>query len=290
MLHTHHHAGDAGGDAAYRPSTLSAYAQTIECVIGAMHAHVAAPLSLEEMAEIACLSPFHFNRVFRSLIGIPPGEFLAALRLDAAKRLLLTTSLSVTDVCFELGYASLGTFTTRFKQLVGLSPLRLRQLAGEIEPLALGSRTGGRRETPTALRLAAVPTRGVSGSIAAPEPFVGLIFAGLFPRPIPQGRPVACVTLAAPGRYQIAPVPDGRYYLLAAAVPRSPRAQTYLLSDPAPLVGIAERLVLVREGCSDAAVDLVLHPRRAADPPILGVFPPLLAMAATAQTRAYAFA
>ena len=286
MLQTH----SLGDTSAYRASTLSAYTQAIERVIGAMHAHVATPLSLEEMAEIACQSPFHFNRMFRSLIGIPPGEFLAALRLDAAKRLLLTTSLSVTDVCFELGYSSLGTFTTRFKQLVGLSPLQIRRLAGAIAPLDLGSLAGRERESQRTRSLAVVPTQGVSGTIATPERFAGLIFAGLFPKPIPQGRPVACVTLTAPGHYQIAPVPDGRYYLLAAAVPRSPTAQTYLLSAAAPLVGIVERPVLVRDGRSMASVDLVLRPRRAADPPILGVFPPLLASHAALRAQEYAYA
>lgn len=282
---THHH----GGAGAYRASTLAAHAETIERVIGAMHAHVAAPLSLEEMAEIACLSPFHFNRMFRALIGIPPGEFLAALRLDAAKRLLLTTPLSVTDVCFELGYASLGTFTTRFKQLIGLSPLQLRLLAGDLEPLALGSPPPARGEAREARSLVTAAS-GVSGTITTSNPFAGLIFAALFPRPIPQGRPAACVTLAAPGRYQIPRVPDGRYFLLGAAVPRSEHPQTYLLSDAALLVGIAERPAVVQDGRASASVDLVLRPRWPADPPILGVFPPLLAAAAAARARVYAYA
>lgn len=281
------HLGDAG---MYRASTLSAYSQTIERVIGAMHAHVSAPLALEAMAEIACLSPFHFNRKFRSLIGIPPGEFLAALRLDAAKRLLLTTSLSVTDVCFELGYASLGTFTTRFKQLVGLSPLQLRLLAGEIDLSTLAALLDERHERRHALSLSTVSDHGVRGTIAVPAPFDGLIFAGLFPKPVPQGRPVACTTLDAPGRYQIAPVPDGRFYLLAAAVPRSPSARTYLMSSASPLVGIAERPVLVSDGRADATVDLVLRPRRPVDPPILGVFPPLLASRAAVRAGEYAYA
>ncbi|HKS69612.1 MAG TPA: helix-turn-helix transcriptional regulator [Ktedonobacterales bacterium] len=281
-----HHLGDAA-PYSYRSSTLSVHEQTIERVIGAMHEHMSAPLALEEMAEIACLSPFHFNRMFRSLIGIPPGEFLSALRMDAAKRLLLTTSLSVTDVCFELGYASLGTFTTRFKQLVGLSPLQLRLLAGEIDLSTLAALLDERRERRHALSLSTVSDHGVRGTIAVPAPFDGLIFAGLFPKPVPQGRPVACTTLDAPGRFQIAPVPDGRYYLLAAAVPRS---RISLLSDAAPRVGVAERPVVVSDGRADATVDLVLRPRRPVDPPILGVFPPLLASRATLRAREYVYA
>ncbi len=166
-------------ESAYRMGTVASYALAVERVIQAMRAQLAEPLSLEEMAEIACLSPFHFNRVFRSITNIPPGEFLAVQRLDAAKRLLLTTSLSVTDVCFELGYTSLGTFTTRFKQLAGMSPLQLRQLAGVLAFTTVNPRYAG---YPGAQRLTFLRdggVYGVRGSITAPGPLSGLIFIGL---------------------------------------------------------------------------------------------------------------
>jgi len=265
---------------AYRASTLTSHSLAVERVLQAMRAQLSEPLSLEEMAEIACLSPFHFNRTFRSITGLPPGEFLVALRMDAAKRLLLTTSLSVTDVCFDLGYASLGTFAKRFKQMVGLSPLQLRQFADDFTPTSLEPLDAGYRE---ARSVAAIHDRGVSGSISAPGPFTGLIFVGLFPRPIPRYRPVACLTLAAPGRFQIGLVPDGRYYLLAAALPWSQSALTYLLPETGLLVGVAEQPVLVRDGRSSVPVDLALRPLQVTDPPILGVFPSLLATPAASR-------
>lgn len=258
-----------------RPSTFASYALAVENVIEAMRVHVSEPLSLAEMAEMAYLSPFHFHRIFRSLTGIPPGEFLAALRLDAAKRLLLTTSLSVTDVCFELGYTSLGTFTTRFTHLIGLSPLQVRHLAAAEAPPALEPLDARSRQV---RRLAAVHHRGVSGSITAPDAFAGLIFVGLFPKPIPQSRPVACATLTAPGPYQMAPTPDGRYYLLAAAVPWSPGVLTYLMPEAGLLVAVAEQPVLVRGGWASAPVDLALRPFQVTDPPLLVVPPSLLAL------------
>lgn len=259
---------------AFRPATLTAYGQTVERVIQSMRAQLSEPLSLEEMAEIAYLSPFHFNRIFRSITDIPPGEFLASLRLGAAKRLLLTTTLSVTDVCFELGYTSLGTFTTRFKQFVGFSPLQLRQMADElasapIQPLLVAH---------SEMRLlGATRIGGVRGSITAPDSFSGLIFAGLFPKFIAQNGPVACTTVSAPGAFQIGPVPDGRYYLLAAALPWSQNALTYLLPERGMLVGVSEQSVVVRDGQASAPVELVLRPPCLTDPPILGVFPPLQA-------------
>lgn len=263
---------------AFRADTLAAYSSAVECVIQAMHTHISEPLTLDEMAEIASLSPFHFNRMFRTITGIPPGEFLSALRLEAAKRLLLTTSLNATDICMDLGYASVGTFVTRFKQLIGVSPLQLRYLASDFTATSLQTRVSQRVE---AQRMTVGHAHGVSGYITAPDAFNGLIFAGLFPKPIPHNRPVACVTLAAPGRYQILSVPDGLYYLLAAAVPWSRSALTYLLPEHGLLVAVAERPVLVRGGQASAPLDLALRPRHLADPPILGVFPPLIAGSAT---------
>ncbi|HEU5440661.1 MAG TPA: helix-turn-helix transcriptional regulator [Ktedonobacterales bacterium] len=270
---------------AYRASTLTSYALAVERVIQTMRAQLSEPLSLEEMAEIACQSPFHFNRVFRSITSIPPGEFLAALRLDAAKRLVLTTSLSVTDVCFDLGYTSLGTFTTRFKQLVGLSPVQLRQLADELAAAPLAP-LEARIHKPQSLT--ALHEEGIQGTIAAPDSFGGLIFVGLFPRPVPQGHPIACTTLAAPGHFQLGPVPDGLYYLRAAALPWSLGALNYLLPESGLLVAAAEQPVRVRNGRADAPVALALRPHRAADPPILGVFPPLLTTPVVRETRVLA--
>jgi AraC-like DNA-binding protein len=265
-----------------RANTISGYSQVVERVIGTMRAHLSEPLALEEMAEIACLSPFHFHRVFRSVTGIPPSAFLGALRLEAAKRLLLTTSLRVTDVCFELGYASLGTFTTRFTHLIGVSPMQIRQLAERVEPSFLGSAVSDARGT---RRAATAHATGVSGAVTVPSSFSGLIFAGLFPFSIPQGHPVACVTLAAPGSYQMSAVPDGRYYLLGVALPQAQSALPYLLPGAGLLVGVGERPALVGDGRASAPVNLALRPLRAADPPILGVFPPLLAAATALPAR-----
>src|SRR6266568_4529467 len=116
-----------------RESTLAAYGQAVENSIQVMHNHLAEQITLDELADSACLSPFHFSRVFRQMIGLPPGEFLAALRLQTARELLLSTDRSVLDVCFDVGYTSTGTFTTRFSQLVGVSPGNLRRRAQVFE-------------------------------------------------------------------------------------------------------------------------------------------------------------
>lgn len=283
----------------YRASTFIGYTHAVERVIQTMRARLAeplaSPLSLDEMSEIACLSPFHFTRVFSAVTGLPPGEFSAALRLDAAKRRLLTTSLNVTDVCFDLGYTSLGTFGQRFKRLTGMSPLQLRQVAEQFTPLtpegvqrraeaAVEARRGRPGMAPEMAR-EMERAGGVCGVVTAPVDFTGLIFLGLFARPIPQERPIACATIAAPGPFQLmpsaelgaGPIADGRYYLFAAALPWSSHPLTYLAPDAGLLVGAGERAITLRAGMALAPVHLALRPRQLTDPPILGVFPPLQA-------------
>jgi AraC-like DNA-binding protein len=79
-------------------------------------------VSLEQAAREACLSPFHFHRLFTSAFGETPHEFITHRRLDHAKRLLAAGNMSVTEVCFEIGYSSLGTFSQKFHALAGRSP------------------------------------------------------------------------------------------------------------------------------------------------------------------------
>jgi AraC-like DNA-binding protein len=86
-------------------------------------------VTLENAAREACLSPFHFNRLFTQAFGETPHEFVTRVRIDAAKRLLLSENDSVTDICLEVGYESLGSFSSRFRSLTGLSPTAFRREA-----------------------------------------------------------------------------------------------------------------------------------------------------------------
>jgi AraC-like DNA-binding protein len=228
-------------------------------------------MPLGTLAEIACLSQYHFVRVFRSVTGIPPGEFLAALRLDRAKRLLLTTDLSVIEVCYEVGYESLGTFTTRFTRLVGIPPGRLRRLPEELGPVLTAA-----HEREVALPPLAACHTSVIGRIHAPDFAGGPIYVGLFPSAIAQARPVTGVLLPAPGAYRLSAVPDGSYKLLAAALPAARDLVEYLLPGGALRVASAPDLLTVRAGRVHGTTDLVLRPPRAIDPPILVALPALL--------------
>jgi AraC-like DNA-binding protein len=79
------------------------------------------PLRLCELAAAAGLSEFHFLRAYRAAFGETPHEHFSRLRLEHAKR-LLAHGAAVTEVCFAVGYSSLGSFSTRFASLTGQSP------------------------------------------------------------------------------------------------------------------------------------------------------------------------
>jgi AraC-like DNA-binding protein len=82
---------------------------------------------LEEAARAACLSPWHFHRLYATAFHETPHDFVTRLRIDEAKRRLAVGSDSATDICFDLGYESLGTFSWRFRNLVGCSPREYRR-------------------------------------------------------------------------------------------------------------------------------------------------------------------
>src|SRR4051812_16414952 len=89
--------------------------RAVERAIQHMNENLSEPLTIDDLADVAMFSKFHFSRIFRNITGIPPGRFLSAVRLQEAKRLLLSTSLTVADISSQVGYSSIGTFSTRFK-------------------------------------------------------------------------------------------------------------------------------------------------------------------------------
>jgi AraC-like DNA-binding protein len=85
------------------------------------------PINLPDISAEANLSPYHFLRVHKLAYGETPHEFLTRLRIERAKTLLARGSHNVTEACFEVGFSSLGSFSTLFNQRVGLSPSEYRR-------------------------------------------------------------------------------------------------------------------------------------------------------------------
>ncbi len=84
------------------------------------------PLDLDAMAGEAGYSRSHFARAFAAAYGETPRTYLTRRRIERAKTLLRTANLSVTEICFVVGFSSLGSFSGRFRQLVGQSPSEYR--------------------------------------------------------------------------------------------------------------------------------------------------------------------
>jgi AraC-like DNA-binding protein len=89
----------------------------------------ARPLDVEALARGVNMSAGHLSRQFRLAYGESPYSFLMTRRIERAMALLRRGDVSVTDVCFEVGFSSLGTFSTRFTELVGMSPSAYRRRA-----------------------------------------------------------------------------------------------------------------------------------------------------------------
>jgi AraC-like DNA-binding protein len=88
------------------------------------------PLDLRALAREAHVSPRHFSRSFRRVFGETPYQYLLSRRLERARHLLRTTEMTVAEVCLEVGFTSVGSFTTTFKRHVGVSPTTFRQAYG----------------------------------------------------------------------------------------------------------------------------------------------------------------
>src|SRR5690606_34322267 len=82
----------------------------------------AQPLNVEDLARGVHMSAGHLSREFRRIYGEPPYSYLMTRRIERAMTLLRRGDLTVTEICFAVGFSSLGTFSTRFSDLVGVSP------------------------------------------------------------------------------------------------------------------------------------------------------------------------
>lgn len=203
--------------------------------VAAMNKRYSEPLTLKEIAAEVFVSPYHFTRVFARATGVTPGRYLTSVRLFAAKRLLLTTDFTVSDIVCSVGYNSVGTFTSRFTRAVGMSPTQYRD-PKVAELLVVVSQEysclPGVEQMRRARHLkprSPGPSHTISGSVDIPtEAGPTDVLVAVFPEAVPQGSPVAYEVFSATGRaeFTIADVPTGPHVVIAAAVPKGDRTRT----------------------------------------------------------------
>lgn len=93
----------------------------------AMDRAYAQPLDIPALARIACVSEAHFIRSFRATFGETPHRYLQRRRVERSMFLLCETDRSVTDICFDVGFSSLGTFSRTFREIMGETPTAYRR-------------------------------------------------------------------------------------------------------------------------------------------------------------------
>jgi AraC family transcriptional regulator len=247
----------------------------VERVIHTMRENLGERITMDDMARTAMFSKFHFSRIFLRVTGISPGRFLSALRLQEAKRLLLTTTMTVADISHVVGYNSIGTFSSRFRASVGVSPSEYRQYGGFVAPID-EPRPGGTTHPGV--------VRGHIWSMPGCRP--GTVVVGLFPGRIAQGAPVRHAIRSSIGPFEMTGVPAGSWHVLAHSVEADHETQD---GRPAnrPYVATFGPVNISASGAGGVRdFDMWLRPPRVFDPP------PLLAqldhrMLASTSTRAW---
>ncbi|WP_053367842.1 helix-turn-helix domain-containing protein [Bacillus sp. FJAT-27245] len=234
--------------------------------------HLYDHITLDKLASHVSYSPYHFSRMFKEETGLPPLYFVSSMRLQRAKELLLNTNLSVRDIGLEIGQQSLGTFTTRFTKSVGVTPAHFRNTREEAENLL---HTLEQLDGKTKRQQFANSPLSVKGTVSSNEEFEGVILAGLFPKPIPEGLPLYGTLLFSLGDFQFHNVKPGLYYLFATSVPWGMDAQSFLIPHQT-LRYKPTGPILVNGNEQVPHQDLLLRPAQLDDPPILISIPRLM--------------
>ncbi|MBD0382192.1 helix-turn-helix domain-containing protein [Paenibacillus sedimenti] len=251
---------------------VTALHSEIDEVIAYIHRHIYEPLPLSQLASYVAYSPYHFTRIFKERIGLPPLYYVSSLRLQKAKDLLLRTNLSIRDIGLEIGQQSLGTFTTRFTERVGVTPSEFRSSALQADNhLRSLQKLNDWRTTDLVLN----PYSRIEGIVQAETPFEGIILIGLFAKPIPEGLPLYGTLLGSLGEFCFTDVKPGTYYLMATSVSWGMQAMDVLLPQ-ATLRTRSKEPIIVGPYSSVPHQKVTLYPPRLDDPPILISLPLLM--------------
>lgn len=250
--------------------THESHRQAILRVLPFMRERLTEEVDLRQMADVAIMSPFHFVRTFREQTGLPPARFLGALRIEVAKRRLIETDESILDICHQVGYTSLGSFSSRFTEMVGLSPGRFRQLGKHFY-----------RDLPELMQVvsscplpAGAPVLAAGVERQHPDQ---VVFTGLFSTPIPQGRPMSCAVLLDRDQqdFRVAAPRDGTAFLFAVAMDAGAPPVDILIGGSAVRAAAASGPLRFDQG-PPQGLRLRLRLLDPLDPPMLLALPLLL--------------
>ncbi|MFI6928338.1 helix-turn-helix transcriptional regulator [Nonomuraea spiralis] len=240
--------------------------------IANMNERLAEPLELRDHAQTAHMSLFHFHRTFHTITTTTPGRFLTALRIAEAKQMLVRTSTSILDISISVGYSSLGTFTSQFTRLVGLSPGRFRSQARKVADVPVIELMNVNR----APQPDSSPLHLECWVRERPDRAPGLTVIGLFPSHIAQTRPISCTVTTSPGPILV-PVSrsSAKVVVLAISMAAEATVEQVLMetSEASMYVGRGSDMTLGDHISSSEVVYIQLRKRQLTDPPLLTAFP-----------------
>ncbi|WP_238021600.1 helix-turn-helix domain-containing protein [Oceanobacillus jordanicus] len=258
---------------AEKKSISQEQSETVGKAIRYMKENLDDTITLNDLAEFVGYSSFHFSRMFKHVTGISPRYYLSALRIEQGKKLLANPSVSpsVIKTLLSLGFQSIGSFSSRFKQFVGLTPKEFNKRVKELHQF-LNEYDG---EAEQVHGQALINTSNLMVRIKIPKSFNGYIFIGLFPRPIPDQVPILGKVITHKQEYCVfESIPEGVYYVLTAAIEKSFNPLDYFLLENA-LRGKYELPISFEEKIS-RELEITLRPPLPNDPPILINLPKLL--------------
>ncbi|MBB6735305.1 helix-turn-helix domain-containing protein [Cohnella zeiphila] len=254
----------------------------IDEAIAYIHRHMDEPIQLASWSRHVGYSPYHFIRLFKTQTGLSPHYYLSSIRLQRAKDLLIRTSLPVRDIAMQVGQQSLGSFTTRFAEKIGVTPAIFREqqnhVGSHLESLMDLSERGVAERMGTG-------GAEVGGTVRSEIPFQGAVFIGLFEKPIPENVPLHGTILLSLGGFQFSNVKPGTYYLMATSVSWGMSSHDILLPH-ATLRTRNHEPIIVESDEDSHRKQVTLHPPHPDDPPIL-VSLPLLMSRFLARTSSF---
>jgi AraC-like DNA-binding protein len=251
--------------------SLNSYPE-IDEVITYIHRHLYDPLPLSRLASHAAYSQYHFSRIFKERMGLTPLYYVSSLRLQMAKQLLVRTNMNIRDIGLEIGQLSLGTFTTRFTEKVGVTPSEFRNSARQAGSIlrALESLDDWRDVQPFSRHHGIV-----RGTIQTEVSFEGVVLIGLFAKPIPEGMPLYGTLIRSGGEFMFQNVKPGTYYLMATSVSWEMQAVDFLLPE-VTLRTRSKEPIIVESGSTIPYQLVKLFLPSPDDPPILVSLPFLM--------------
>ncbi|WP_435123302.1 helix-turn-helix transcriptional regulator [Micromonospora tulbaghiae] len=260
----------------------SVHIGAITQAVTSMRRHLDEPHRLHDIARASLMSPFHFHRVFRMLTAVTPGRFLTAVRMAEAKRRLLRSDASATDISMAVGYSSFGTFTTQFTRLVGVSPGRFRTYGRAVADVPLRELVSTRPARPARQPFALLHVG------ARPDGHPGLTVVATFRSGIPQQRPSSCAAILSPGVFPLPLDVAGKAGVLAVSARIDVTIGEVLTEEPSAGICVGSAEIPDEPVAAQATVAAGIPLRRPAllDPPLLLAFPLLMIDAQAGPRRA----